>query len=735
MKNFSNLIMPLTAIIFLLLASTNTLASHNAGGSLTYHYSGTPNNYIVTYKFYRDCSGIPAPSQINICYSTATCSLSGTFMLYPVAGTGIPITLGPCIGTNGPTTCQGGSAIGIEEWIFSGSVTLPAACVDWIFEYEECCRNSLTNILGQPGMYLYTTLDNVNFPTNSSPQYIFPSYSQHCILSNTNRSFACMDIDGDSLVYELESALDGSGTCPYITQNCTYLAPYTSFTPFSSSTPIALDPVTGIMNFTPDILQQAAVAVVVKEYSNGLLKGKTHSDNYLSTINGLVATDEMKGKVYHDTNANGIYDAGEPGMANQIISIQPGPYYYSSNFNGDYNALLPVGSYTATTSTYYPFYYFTPSSNTAIFTAGYMIDSLNDFGMEINYNVQDLRISLTGPNVRPAMQSYLGLTATNFGSVTMNATINLILDPDILYISASPVPAFVSGDTVCWAVTNLQMLQSQNFFVTVNIANVPVGSILNSVAEILPLASDTTPSDNVDSLAQPVVNSCDPNYKTVSPDDYITTTQVLNGLYLEYTIYFQNTGTAPAINIDIVDTLDANFDIPSLEIIGASHLYAWSITGQGVLTFSFANIYLPDSNANEPASHGFIKYRIKPSTNFANYYKLVNEAWIYFDNNLPVLTNYTSTHVYNFTSIIKTEKGNRITVFPNPANSEITIETKNGTINEIKLMDLTGKAVYSLKTPINKYTNKLDITPFAKGIYFIKINTTEGDYVKKVVVQ
>jgi hypothetical protein len=51
-----------------------------------------------------------------------------------------------------------------------------------------------------------------------------------------------------------------------------------------------------------------------------------------------------------------------------------------------------------------------------------------------------------------------------------------------------------------------------------------------------------------------------------------------------------------------VDTLDANFVIPSFEVLSASHLYTWSMAGQGIFTFSFANINLPDSNANEPAT-------------------------------------------------------------------------------------------------------------------------------------
>jgi hypothetical protein len=356
--------------LFLLTTLTGN-ASHNAGMAITYTYTGTPNSYLVRFYFYRDLTGIPAPSQINVCYSSASCAQSGSVLLLPIVGTGQAITLGPCITIGG--------AFGIEEWIFEGVVNLPMACTDWIFSYSECCRAGGIMNIQAGGMFVYATLDNVNFPTNSSPFFINPVYSQHCIFSNTNRSFTCVDIDGDSLVYELAPALDGS-SCPATSYSSTYITPYTPQSPFSSSTPIILDASTGNLNFTPNIIQIAAVGVAVKEYRNGQLVGQIHSDNYITSVNVLLATDNMTGKVYHDLNLNSVYDAGEPGMANQIMEVQPGPYYYTSNPLGNYNALLPLGNFTAYTYSNYPYYYFTPSSHAASFPSGNMIDSLNDFG-------------------------------------------------------------------------------------------------------------------------------------------------------------------------------------------------------------------------------------------------------------------------------------------------------------------------------------------------------------------
>ena len=58
--------------------------------------------------------------------------------------------------------------------------------------------------------------------------------------------------------------------------------------------------------------------------------------------------------------------------------------------------------------------------------------------------------------------------------------------------------------------------------------------------------------------------------------------------------------------------------------------------------FIFNNIQLPDSNVNEPASHGFVKFKINQRANNPLGTVIENKAGIYFDFNEAVITN--STH-------------------------------------------------------------------------------------------
>ena len=107
-----------------------------------------------------------------------------------------------------------------------------------------------------------------------------------------------------------------------------------------------------------------------------------------------------------------------------------------------------------------------------------------------------------------------------------------------------------------------------------------------------------------------------------------------------HTIRFQNTGNYPAQKVRIVDTLDyAVLDVLSFQIIGASHTYTWEFKGSSVLEITFDNIQLVDSSVSYVESQGFFKYQIKFKDNITALSESEMSAYIYFDNNQPVITN------------------------------------------------------------------------------------------------
>jgi len=148
------------------------------------------------------------------------------------------------------------------------------------------------------------------------------------------------------------------------------------------------------------------------------------------------------------------------------------------------------------------------------------------------------------------------------------------------------------------------------------------------------------------------VGSYDPNDKTEVHGGNLKPSQISNGEYMQYTIRFQNTGTDTAFNVIVRDTLDNKLDWSTFEMIAASHPYTVSITNQNKIEWAFSNINLPDSNINEPLSHGYLSYRVKPKSTAVVGDVINNLASIYFDYNLPVATNNALTLVQdNFISL------------------------------------------------------------------------------------
>lgn len=77
---------------------------------------------------------------------------------------------------------------------------------------------------------------------------------------------------------------------------------------------------------------------------------------------------------------------------------------------------------------------------------------------------------------------------------------------------------------------------------------------------------------------------------------------------------------------------------------------------------------------------------------------------------------------------------NSITVYPNPASDKVSILFENNKAEEIpvSLYNILGEIVYS--TSCNKSFIEIPLESISKGIYFIKISSGNGDYVKKIVV-
>jgi uncharacterized repeat protein (TIGR01451 family) len=206
--------------------------------------------------------------------------------------------------------------------------------------------------------------------------------------------------------------------------------------------------------------------------------------------------------------------------------------------------------------------------------------------------------------------------------------------------------------------------------------------------------------------------------------------------YLTYTIRFENTGTASAINVRVNDVLDSRLDENSIKMETASHNYVMDRMGNN-LTWKFDNIELPATAANAIASKGYIQFKIKPKPGFAVGDIIPNTASIYFDYNPAIITNTFHTQFVAQLSVGQFENGNFV-FYPNPTSDFVTISLKNteNFISSIVVYDVVGKLILEIKPNTSIATETVNLSSVNPGIYFIEVTTDANlKVVKKLIVK
>ncbi len=314
------------------------------------------------------------------------------------------------------------------------------------------------------------------------------------------------------------------------------------------------------------------------------------------------------------------------------------PYTYSWNTNpvqnGPSASFSSLGTYTLTvgdsTGCSIDRYYFIPGP-----------ENPNDF---------DLKTNLTLGVLRPGFPASISLNAFNDGCTMVSGDLCLVLDSVLQFDSASIQPSSFSGDTLCWTFSDLNFdsaYLNPIVYVTVSPASIP-GNQVCLETYITPFLLDVDSTNNRKLYCIPIIGSYDPNDKQVYPQGECASNYILPDSSFTYTIRFQNTGNAPAINIKILDEIDQSLDLNSFSVVGSSHEYPGvEILTGNVVQFSYDSIMLPDSVHNEPMSHGYVMFEIKPKPGLPDGTRIENTADIYFDFNSPIQTNTVFSTMVN----------------------------------------------------------------------------------------
>jgi len=250
---------------------------------------------------------------------------------------------------------------------------------------------------------------------------------------------------------------------------------------------------------------------------------------------------------------------------------------------------------------------------------------------------------------------------------------------------------------------------------------------------------NSTPQDDIDPFIEMycriVTGSFDPNDKQVQPVGLLDAFHFIDSTdALEYQIRFQNTGTDTAFNIFIRDTLDPALNISTLEAGVSSHPYTMQFYDNNIVQFTFANVMLPDSNINEPESHGFVKFKINQVAGNNDGTRIENRAGIIFDFNVPVITNTVFNTIGDIDSLTISQPeiystNLDVKVYPNPFTATTTFEIRTSekfSTLRLEIYNVIGEKIKVLED-LKESRFILDRSKMANGIYIYKLTNQVGN--------
>lgn len=655
-----------------LLSTTNTLSYHGSLSDATYNINpiAFPNNFIVF-----------------------TSSSSSTVFIREHSGTGCDPIYSRILFTQ-------------------ANCNLATSCIN---------ANSLCNSIGVP------FVNTINLPTSGSAG---------CLGSTPNATWFYLPISQSGNINLQVS--QGNNAPTYNNLDVDYII----YGPFTS-------PTAGCASYGPANIVSCSYSAASTEYptitnaqvgqyylmmvTNFSNQAGFITINSLPTSTGVINCTGFTFNAFLDGNNNGIKDSGElnfplgdfhyeknnDGVIHNITSPTGTTYVYDNVATNLYNVNFTVNPVYATN------YNVNPASYTGINPGASMVTYYFPVTATSTYN--DLAVTVVPMNLpRPGFNYFNKVVYTNLSTQTVTNGTVTFTKPGAVSVTATTPATTANATGFTYNFTNLAPFEVRTIDVTMSVPPIPTvnaNDYLVSSASIEPLAGDLVPSNNTSTVNQIVVNAYDPNDKMESHGPQIVHSTFTSNDYLYYTIRFENTGNASAINIRVNDVLNSQLDETTLQMISSSHPYVLDRISTN-LTWNFNNIQLPVSVANTMIGKGYITFKIKPKAGYAVGDIIPNAASIYFDYNPAIVTNTFTTEFVAFLASPAFDTDS-IRIYPNPTSDILNIELLNNqTIQSLVIYDLLGNKIVAknyLQSP-----SQINISNLASGIFLLELTDTNN---------
>lgn len=454
-----------------------------------------------------------------------------------------------------------------------------------------------------------------------------------------------------------------------------------------------------------------------------------------NNIYGCQPYPSISGNIFVDSDLDNVLDEKEVGFDGVKLTVLSQDKSFYTDANGNYfHAFRDTGEYSIFIDEI-DYFDVTPQ-NVDLKFSNFSDRKTQEIALQPTEIANDLKVEIVNfDRARPGFPMRYYIDYHNVGTTDIEeAEVLFEMPSEFILDDTTSIPS-QNGNTLTYNVGKLisgkggRILVAGRTIIETELGKeqIPEVSILD-----LSLEADKNSLNNFDTVQYEITGSFDPN--DIAGPEYISPEDVANQTLLDYRIRFQNTGTDTAFNVVVTDTIVDNLDLSTLQINSSSHAMTSRVEGN-VLIFEFKDILLPDSIVNEPESHGFIYYSIAPESTLELGEEITNKASIYFDYNKPIITNTAITTVYEVPDVVNSI--NQLTnteetlFYPNPINGLNILYLKDKTIDAIKIIDLSGKIVFSQEF----IHHKVSLPELKTGLYLIELTGNNMRHTEQLVVK
>ena len=196
-----------------------------------------------------------------------------------------------------------------EKAIYTRTITLSPTkynnTAGYYLSWERCCRNHIIQNIQQPGdasMAFYAEIPSPAVYLNSTPRLVVNPFTVLCVDNLFNYDITYNDANGDSLVYDLITPLNGTlsknnpnddqfnnrpilNPGPY--DDITWLPGFSSTEQIKGDPALSINPQTGELTVKPSQAGVFVVGIRVTEYRNGIKIGLVHLELQFLVVNCL----------------------------------------------------------------------------------------------------------------------------------------------------------------------------------------------------------------------------------------------------------------------------------------------------------------------------------------------------------------------------------------------------------------------------------------------------------------